>query len=109
MKLLSKQNTMKMKSKNKNFVEYIECEFYLSDSPTFKGYRQPKVSYWNGWLQPFVDEKVFIQIHNYFKDLDENGKLDEDILSDFLTCSKNEDGLYALGMGLCWSEEEGEK
>ena len=51
-----------MKSKNKNFVEYIECDFYLSDSPTFKGYRQPKVPYWNGWLQPFVDEKVFIQI-----------------------------------------------
>lgn len=97
------------KSKNKNIDQNIECEFYLGDSPTFKGYKNLKVGTWNGWLQPFVEEKVYNEIHNYFKDLNKRGHLDDAILSDFLTCSKNEDDLYGLGCGLCWSEEEEEE
>ena len=101
--------------------EYVKVRFGLyndDNDPVYDGWYKPQDGRWNGWLQPYVDEKTFKQIckdiiptktdnvseeHLYSK---ENLGDEDEWLHEFANQKPNKDGYYDVAHGICWCSEE---
>ena len=101
--------------------KYVKVRFGLyndDNDPVYDGWYKPQDGRWNGWLQPYVDEKTFKQIckdiiptktdnvfeeHPYSK---ENLGNEDDWLYEFANQKPNKDGYYDVAHGICWCSEE---
>ena len=94
-------------------LEYVKTRFGLfndEDDPVYDGWYKPQDGRWNGWLQPYVDEKTFKQIYNDIKPSEqEMQSYDEDereYWDDIKNQKPNKDGYYDVAHGICWMSEE---
>ena len=84
----------------------VACKFTLEDSQVFEGWFNPESKYWNGWLNPYVNEETF---HIILASLfgwhpDDGASYADETLEQLLEIKPNDDGLYYLGHGFIWSE-----
>ena len=93
--------------------EYVKVRFGLfndEDDPVYDGWYKPQDGRWNGWLQPYCDEKTFKQIYNDIKPSEqEMQSYDEDereYWDDIKNQKPNKDGYYDVAHGICWMSEE---
>ena len=93
--------------------EYVRVRFGLyndEDDPVYDGWYKPQDGRWNGWLQPYVDEKTYKQIYNDIKPSEqEMQSYDEDereYWDDIKNQKPNKDGYYDVAHGICWMSEE---
>ena len=102
-------------------AKYVKVRFGLyndENDPVYDGWYKPQDGRWNGWLQPYVDEKTFKQIckdiiptktnnvseeHLYSK---ENLGDEDEWLHEFANQKPNKDGYYDVAHGICWCSEE---
>ena len=104
----------KLHSEHVNTVsEYVKTRFGLyndEDDPVYDGWYKPQDGRWNGWLQPYVDEKTYKQIYNDIKPSEqEMQSYDEDereYWDDIKNQKPNKDGYYDVAHGICWMSEE---
>ena len=91
-------------------TDYIKTNFGLyndENDPIYEGFYNPSNPRWNGWLNPYVTKEVFDKIVEdvvtkvFNPDWD-----DEDFWIELRDQKPNKDGLYFVGMGLCWMSEE---
>ncbi len=89
--------------------DYVKVRFGFFDNendPIYEGFYNPLGKRWNGWLNPYVTKEVFDKIMDdnvpkvFNPDWDE-----EEFWLDYLNQEPNKDGLYFLGYGLCWYDE----
>jgi len=93
--------------------EYVKVRFGLfndDNDPIYDGWYKPQDGRWNGWLQPYVDEKTYKQIYNDIKPSEqEMQSYDEDereYWDDIKNQKPNKDGYYDVAHGICWMSEE---
>ena len=93
--------------------EYVKVRFGLyndDNDPVYDGWYKPQDGRWNGWLQPYVDEKTYKQIYNDIKPSEqEMQSYDEDereYWDDIKNQKPNKDGYYDVAHGICWCSEE---
>jgi hypothetical protein len=93
--------------------EYVKVRFGLyndDNDPVYDGWYKPQDGRWNGWLQPYVDEKTYKQIYNDIKPSEqEMQSYDEDereYWDDIKNQKPNKDGYYDVAHGICWMSEE---
>ena len=97
----------------KDDSKYVKVRFGLyndDNDPVYDGWYKPQDGRWNGWLQPYVDEKTFKQIYNDIKPSEqEMQSYDEDereYWDDIKNQKPNKDGYYDVAHGICWMSEE---
>ena len=93
--------------------EYVKVRFGLyndDNDPVYDGWYKPQDGRWNGWLQPYVDEKTYKQIYNDIKPSEqEMQSYDEDereYWDNIKNQKPNKDGYYDVAHGICWCSEE---
>ena len=93
--------------------KYVKVRFGLyndDNDPVYDGWYKPQDGRWNGWLQPYVDEKTYKQIYNDIKPSEqEMQSYDEDereYWDDIKNQKPNKDGYYDVAHGICWCSEE---
>ena len=93
--------------------KYVKVRFglYNDDTdPVYDGWYKPQDGRWNGWLQPYVDEKTYKQIYNDIKPSEqEMQSYDEDereYWDDIKNQKPNKDGYYDVAHGICWMSED---
>ncbi len=97
----------------KDDSKYVKVRFGLyndDNDPVYDGWYKPQDGRWNGWLQPFVDEKTYKQIYNDIKPSEqEMQSYDEDereYWDDIKNQKPNKDGYYDVAHGICWMSED---
>jgi len=93
--------------------EYVKVRFGLfndDNDPVYDGWYKLQDGRWNGWLQPYCDEKTFKQIYNDIKPSEqEMQSYDEDereYWDDIKNQKPNKDGYYDVAHGICWCSED---
>ena len=80
--------------------------FNNEDDPIYDGFCNPNEDFWNGWLQPYVNESTFKQIVRQVFPYNGHDVDDREFWEEFLNQKPNKDGLYDVGFGFCWMMEE---
>lgn len=85
----------------------VACKFAIEDGQVFDGWYNPEHKYWNGWLNPYVNEETHKQITEFMKQgLTEYEPIPEEYedLKYYMDAEPNNQGLYYWGGCYIWSE-----
>ena len=89
--------------------DYVKVRFGLFDSendPIYEGFYHPSNASWNGFLNPYVTKEVFDKIKDDIVPKVFNpDHEDEEFWLELINQEPNQDGLYFVGCGLTWWDE----
>lgn len=100
-------------------MELVKAKFTFSDFekfPIFEGFYDPSNRYWNGWANPYFNQKTrdsFVLYQKYWMNIcEQNSEDDKEFIKSLETIQPeiiNGEKLFYFGGFLCWDEVEDEE